>query len=117
MPTDKKKRLQAKARRGAPWLTAELKLLGKLPDSVLARRWRRTIEEVVAMRENRRIAMKTGSRRWTRREILLLGTLNDFELARRLRRRNDDVRRLDRPIKSVQGRRQELKRPAFGTRP
>ena len=52
---------------GFPWTVAELKLLGKKPDSVLAKRFARTIKEVVAMRENRRIGLITGPRRWTAR--------------------------------------------------
>src|SRR5436309_643716 len=82
-----------KFRRGEPWTVAELEQLGKLPDSVLARRYRRTIEEVVAERERRRIAMQTGPRLWTAREIRLLGRLNDREVSRRLRRSYEDVRR------------------------
>src|ERR1035437_1539119 len=79
-------------RRGAPWSVAELKQLGKRPDSVLARRMGRTIKEVVAMRESRRIKLPTPPRRWTAREIRLLGTMNDAELGRCLRRRDSSVR-------------------------
>ena len=39
---------------GAAWTLRELKQLGEVPDSVLARRTGRTIKEVVAMREHRR---------------------------------------------------------------
>jgi hypothetical protein len=42
-----------------PWTLAELKKLGKAPDSVLARRFRRTIKEVVAERKHRRIRLAT----------------------------------------------------------
>jgi hypothetical protein len=42
-------------RRGLPWSAAELKQLGKTPDSVLARRNHRTISEVVAMRTEYRL--------------------------------------------------------------
>jgi hypothetical protein len=80
-------------RRGALWTIAELKQLGKTPDSVLARRTGRTIQEIVAERENRRIKLETGPRRWTAREIKMLGRLNDFEVARRLRRSKGSVRR------------------------
>src|ERR1035437_4869698 len=80
-------------RRGAPWSVAELKQLGKRPDSTLARRMGRTIKEVVAMRESRRIKLPTPPRRWTAREIRLLGTMNDAELGRRLRRHYYVVRK------------------------
>ena len=73
------------SRRGSAWSFAEIKRLGNTPDSVLARRSRRTIKEIVAMREHYRIAMETGPRPWTMREIKLLGRMNDYELARRLR--------------------------------
>lgn len=79
-------------RRGAPWTVAELKQLGKFPDSVLARRTGRTIKEVVAMREHRRIRLPNAPRRWTAREIKMLGRYNDHELARRLRRPVHHVR-------------------------
>lgn len=71
-------------RRDAPWTIAELKQLGKAPDSALARRFGRTIQAVVAMRESRRIALPTPPRRWTAREIRLLGTMPDAEVARLL---------------------------------
>src|SRR6266478_8032880 len=74
-------------RRGARWTVAELKRVGKTPDSVLARRRGRTIKEVVAKRESRGIGRLTGRCPWTAREILLLGKMNDHELGRRLRRR------------------------------
>src|SRR6266571_6876081 len=90
MPAANKRRVPS--RRGAPWTFAELKRLGKTADSVLARRRRRTIKEVVAMREHLRIALETGPRPWTMREIQLLGTMNDYELSRRLRRANYRVR-------------------------
>jgi len=59
MPTSKK------TRRGAPWTQAEIKQLGRTPDAALARRTRRTIEEVTAMREHRRLRLPTAPRRWT----------------------------------------------------
>ena len=37
------------------WTMAELRQLGKVPDSVLARRLHRTIKEIVAERQRRRI--------------------------------------------------------------
>src|SRR2546422_6135777 len=86
------KRPNFKLRRDAPWTLSELKQLGKVPDSVLARRAGRTIKEVVAERERRRIALPTPPRRWTAREIKMLGRLNDYEIARRLRRTPDQVR-------------------------
>ena len=62
-----------KKRHQAPWRIAEIKQLGKKPDSVLAKRWGRTIQEVVAERERLRVKLATGPRRWTAREIRLLG--------------------------------------------
>src|SRR6266496_4538310 len=82
-----------KTRRGEPWATAELKHLGKAPDSVLARRFRRTITEVEVERERQRIRLPTPPRRWTAREIKMLGRYTDAELARRLRRSYEVVRR------------------------
>jgi hypothetical protein len=78
-------------RRGAPWTLAELKRLGKVPDSALARRTGRTIKEVVAMREARRVRLRTAPRRWTAREIRLLGRFPDAEVARRLHRSHESV--------------------------
>ena len=89
MTSSEKKRI--KRRWGAPWTLAELKRLGKVPDSILARRTGRTIKEVVAMREHRRIRLPTPPRRWTAREIKMLGHFNDRELTRRLRRSKWDV--------------------------
>src|SRR5262245_40950488 len=74
------------------WTARELKLLGRVPDSVLARRLGRTIKAVVAEREFRRVALVTPSRRWTAREIRLLGTMPDLEVARRLRRNPSSIR-------------------------
>src|SRR6266436_9236612 len=78
-------------RRREPWTLAELKLLGQIPDSVFAKRYRRSLKQVVAMREHRGIGRPTAPRRWTAREIKLLGKMNDYELARRLRRSNWNV--------------------------
>jgi hypothetical protein len=58
-----------------PWTLAEMKQLGRTPDSVLARRSGRTIHEVVAMRESRGLGLVTGPRPWAAREIKLLGTM------------------------------------------
>ncbi len=80
------------ARTGTLWKVGELKQLGQAPDSVLARRSQRTIKDVVAMRESRRVALITPPRRWTAREIRLLGTMSDLETARRLRRSAGAVR-------------------------
>jgi hypothetical protein len=77
--------------RKSQWRLAELKQLGRLPDSVLARRTGRTISEVVAMREARRLRLPTPPRRWTARETKLLGRYTDAELARRLARTKKDV--------------------------
>lgn len=75
MPVATKKRI--KRRWGAPWTSAELKRLGKTPDSALARRWGRTIKEIAAERERRRIKLPTGPRRWIAREIMMLGRYSD----------------------------------------
>jgi len=64
-------------RRDAPWTEQELSRLGKEPDSVLAKRIGRTVREVVATRESRRIRLPGARQRWTAREIKLLGTLSD----------------------------------------
>jgi hypothetical protein len=50
------------ARGTVPWTLAEMKQLGRTPDSLLARRSGRTIHEVVAMRESRGIGLVTGPR-------------------------------------------------------
>ena len=81
-----------KLRRGEPWSQAEVKQLGKVPDSVLARRTGRTIKEVVAERERRRIQLPTPPRRWTANEIRLLGKFSDKELSRRFGRTVGEVR-------------------------
>src|SRR2546426_11019245 len=99
--------MRKKTLRGYPGTRPELKQLGKLPDSVLGRRTGRSIKEVVAMRESRRIGLETGPRRWTAREIRLLGTKNDYELARRLRR----------PKHQINNQRRALKIPPFKPRP
>ena len=90
MPLGTKKRI--KRRWGAPWTLAELKRLGKTPDSILARRTGRTIKEVVTERERKRIRLLLPPRRWTAREIKILGRYSDSEVARRLRRDINDVR-------------------------
>src|SRR2546425_12665271 len=66
-------RSEARKRRGAAWTLAELKQVGKVPDSVLARRTGRTIKEVVAQREHRRVRLPTPPRRWTASELRMLG--------------------------------------------
>src|ERR1035441_6029015 len=87
-----------RARWGAPWSVAELRQLGKVPDSAFARQRGRTIKEVVAERIARRIGLATGPRRWTARELRLLGTMNDRELGRGLWRRRLPVRRQRAPL-------------------
>ena len=62
-----------KHRSEALWTMGELKLLGKVPDSVLARRIGRTIKEIVEERQRRRIKLVTPPRRWTARETKMLG--------------------------------------------
>ena len=100
------RRSRLKKRHSSGWTLAELKHLGKVHDSVLARRTGRTIKEVVAERESRRIRLPIA-RRWTMREIRLLGTMNDHELARRLRR----------SVNAVHGRRAALNIAPFKPRP
>src|ERR1700722_17657914 len=80
-----------KDRRHAPWTKTELSHLGKVPDSTLARRLHRTIEEIVARREYLRIGLPLPPRRWTAREIKLLGTMPDAELAALSGRTRDAV--------------------------
>jgi len=46
-------------RKNSPWTLFELKQLGKVPDSVLARRTGRTIQAVVAERQRRRLRLLT----------------------------------------------------------
>src|SRR5438552_18738446 len=75
------------------WNRKDLAQLGRLPDSVLARRSGRTIKAVVAERERRRIGLAPRGRRWTARERKLIGRFNDAELSRRLRRSYEEVRR------------------------
>src|SRR5580693_8130809 len=82
-----------KHQREARWTIAELKLIGKVPDSVLARRTGRTIKEIVEERQRRRIRLETPPQRWTARETKLLGRYFDEELARRFRRPAHDVAR------------------------
>src|SRR6266404_5079374 len=80
-------------KRDRAWTIAELKKLGRIPDSILARKTSRTLREIQEQREARAIALPTAPRRWTAREIRLLGKFNDTEVARRLRRRTHEVRR------------------------
>src|SRR5437867_3412640 len=80
-------------RKVRPWLAAEVKQLGKVPDSVLARKTGRTLRDLKEQREARRIALPTAPRRWTAREIRLLGKMSDAEVARGLRRPVHHVRR------------------------
>src|SRR5438132_10592464 len=96
-------RAKRHSRKDVPWTLRELTQLGKTPDSILARRRKRTIKETVAEREARRIALPTGPRRWTAREIRMLGRFSDPEVGRRLRRTSGNVR----------SQRRKLKIPAF----
>jgi len=96
-----------KKRWGEPWTARELKLLGKTPDSVFARRNVLTIKAVATMREKQRILFRAPRRRWTAREIRMLGKQSDCELARRLSRSRADVRT----------QRVTLKVPPFISRP
>jgi hypothetical protein len=72
---------------------AESRQLGKVPDSVLARRTGRTISEVLAERECRRIKPCLPPHSWTASEIKLRGRYSDMDIARRLRRDRNDVRK------------------------
>ena len=56
-----------------PWSAAEIRQLGRVRDSVLARRFGRTIKDVVAERQRQRIGLSVETRRWTTREIKFLG--------------------------------------------
>jgi hypothetical protein len=87
------KKMRRRVRRGAPWTVSEVKQLGKVPDSVLARRTGRTIKEIVAEQMARRSRILGGPRRRTAREIKLLGRLNDAEVAARLGRNVTVVQR------------------------
>jgi len=66
-----------KNRRAEPWTLAEIRQLGKRPDSVLALRFGRALKDVIAERERRRIKLNTPPRDWTAREIKLLGRYTD----------------------------------------
>src|SRR5260370_15987555 len=83
---------EKKTRRGEPWTIAERKQIGVKPDSALAKRFSRTIKEVLAERERLRIRLPAPPRRWTAREIRMLGRFTDAELSRRLRRTVEVVR-------------------------
>src|SRR5258706_8476492 len=80
------------SRKGLPWTAREIALLGKVPDSVLARRFARTIQGVTSERERHRIHFQTPPRLWTANETKLLGRFPDRELARRFRRPKNQVR-------------------------
>jgi hypothetical protein len=80
------RRSRLKKQHGDFWSLAEIKQLGRVPDSTLAKRTGRSIADIAKERQSRRIALATAARRWTTREIRLLGTMSDHELARRLRR-------------------------------
>jgi len=58
----------ARQRSGRRWTIAELEKLGRLSDTELARKYGRTIKEVAAEREARRIGLDLGPRPWTERE-------------------------------------------------
>lgn len=96
-----------KRRRDNPWTTGEIALLGRMPDSTLASRIGRSIREVVAQRETRRIGIPGAPRRWTITETKLLGEFSDAELARRFGRKLGQVRT----------QRLALKIPPFKPRP
>jgi hypothetical protein len=66
-----------------PWTAAELKLLGTMPDHLLARRLKRTVAAISNRRFHARIVLRP---QWTKAQDKLLGTLPDEELARRFNR-------------------------------
>jgi hypothetical protein len=64
------------ARGTVRWTLAEMKQLGRTPDSVLARRSGRTIHEVVAMRESRSNSLaRCPIRQWRREQDILSARL------------------------------------------
>src|SRR6266508_3671214 len=106
------RKLRIKSRCAAPWTVAELKQLGKVPDSVLARRTGRKIRMLGRYYDaelsrrlrrsyddvrNQRIRLHIPSlrplrsKRWTRAEEKLLGKFPDQELARRFGRSRESV--------------------------
>jgi len=75
-----------------PWSKAEILQLGRVRDSILARRLGRTIKDVVAERRRQRIGLSVERGRWTAREVKFLGKWPDREVASRFRRTKDAVR-------------------------
>jgi len=70
-----------------PWSKAELRLLGRKPDRVVAAMIRRTEKAVRQRRKNLRIPQADSALpRWTPAEEALLGTAPDEEIARNLGR-------------------------------
>ena len=85
-----------KRRRGKvsfnPWEKWELALLGKQPDSAVARKIGRSLEAVSRMRKVQGIPALRARPKWTAREDALLGKFPDRETARRLGRAYGSVR-------------------------
>jgi len=95
----------APRRRGARWTEKEKRLVGTLPDGMLARRFQRTF---YGIRVRRRLKHRKPRlpRAWTRKEEARLGTTSDAELARLFLRDEADVA----------ARRRELGIPVFPLR-
>ena len=89
----------AQQRSGRRWTIAELEQLGRLSDTELARKYGRTIKEVAAEREARRIGLDLGPRPWTERENKQLGKSPDRDVAQRLRRSKGSVAQQRRQLK------------------
>ena len=73
------------------WTVEEDRLLGTLPDGILARRWERTLYAVKTRRQLNSRKPKPP-RPWTADEERRLGTTSDAEVARLFRRDELDVR-------------------------
>jgi hypothetical protein len=68
------------------WTPAELKLLGTMPDTAVARRTGHTFRSTSAKRRELGLAPARIRQLWTSAEVKLLGTMPDAQLARRLGR-------------------------------
>src|SRR5687768_15576548 len=102
MPVFRSRPDLAPPRRGAPWTEEEKRLLGTLPDGMLARRMERTFYGVKARRHTK-FRKPRLPQPWTAKEDKRLGTTSDAEIARLFLRDQADVR----------ARRQQLGIPVF----
>ena len=75
------------------WTTDEDKLLGKLPDSEIATRLKRSIKSVQARRLEKGIASPSAFRPWTDEEESSLGKISDTNFARKFGRSISRVKR------------------------